>query len=167
MNVAILGRDKLVLQLVDRTLDYFDRLTTFLEKFDHADKCCAHVVVALAEQGLLNEAIKTLNVLLVDNFGQDAKSVGLHHIVIALLDVFAQARDNNEDLILIHLKLFDENVDQASQVLVLAGRHLEKLRYVEEHGAFLELWEVLTLQNSVQVERAKLGCLSFMIERLT
>lgn len=135
------------MQLVDRTLDYFDGLTTFLEKFDHADKCCTHVVVAFAEQGLLNEAIKTLNVLLVDNFGQDAKSVGLHHIVIALLNVFAQARDNNEDLILIHLELFDENVDQASQVLVLAGRHLEKLRYVEEHRAFLELWEVLALQN--------------------
>lgn len=69
-------------------------------------------MIAFADQGLLNKAIETLHVLFVNDLCEDSESVGLNHVVVTLLDIFAQTRDDNEDFILVDFELFDKDVDQ-------------------------------------------------------
>ena len=145
LHVAVRCRDELVLQLIDGALDDLNRLASFLEKLDHADKCRAHVVITLAQQRLLYEPIQTLHVLLVDDLCEDTKCVCLDHVILRLLDVLAQARDDNENFVLVHLKLLDEDIDQATKVLMLGWLHLEELCHVEKHRALLQVRKVLAL----------------------
>jgi hypothetical protein len=46
-------------------------------------------MVAPTQQCLFEEAIETLDVLLVNDLCEDTEGVGFHHIVVRLLDVFA------------------------------------------------------------------------------
>ena len=69
-------------------------------------------MITLGKESLLDKSIKTLHILLVDDLSQDAQRVGLDHVVVALLDVLAQARDDDEHLILIDLELLDEDIDE-------------------------------------------------------
>lgn len=39
-------------------------------------------MVTLVIEGLLNEFLKTLNVLLIDNLGEDTQSICFHNIVV-------------------------------------------------------------------------------------
>ncbi len=50
------------------------------------------------------------------------------------MDVFTEARYNNEDFILIDFQLLDKDIYESSEVLVLRRVHLEQLGDVEEHG---------------------------------
>ena len=152
LHITVLGRDEFFLQLVDRFLNQLNGLGALLEEFDHTDEGSTHVVVRLAQQGLFDEPIETLHVLLVDNLGEDTQGVCLDNIVVRLLDIFVEAGNDNEDLVLVDLKLLDEDIDQATESLVLVRRHREQLRHVEEHGGLFKISEVLALYN----ERARL-----------
>jgi len=90
-------------------------------------------VVTFIVQSLFNELLKTLDVLLINDLGQHAKSVCAHDLVVTLLNVFGQARYNNENLVLFHVQLFNEDVNETTEVLVHVGGHLEQLGDVEEH----------------------------------
>lgn len=58
LDIAVLGRHKFLLELGDGPLDQINRrLTAFFEKFDHADKCRADVLVTTTQEGLLEEAV--------------------------------------------------------------------------------------------------------------
>ena len=76
-------------------------MTALLEELDHGYESGADIVIALGEQSLFDETIKTLHILFVNNFGEDTERVCLDHIVVTLLDVLAKARDDDEDLILV------------------------------------------------------------------
>ena len=71
-------------------------------------------MITLAQESLLDKTIQTLNVLLINDFCQDSESVSLNHVIVTLLDIFGQARDDDKDFVLIDLKLFDEDVHEAS-----------------------------------------------------
>ena len=90
-------------------------------------------MIALTQQSLLDEAVKTLNVLLVNNLGENSERICLDHVVVGLLDILAEAGDDDEHFVLIDLELLDEHVDQAAKILVLLWSHLEKLCHIEEH----------------------------------
>ena len=102
-------------------------------------------MITLTQQRLLDEPIQTLDVLLVDDLCENAKCVSLDHVILRLLDVLAQTRDNNEDFVLVHLELLDENIDQATQVLMLSWLHLEELGHIEKHRTLLQVRKVLSL----------------------
>ena len=48
----------------------------------------------LAEESLLDDFVKTLHILLIDDFGQNSERVCLDHIVLCLLNVFVETRDH-------------------------------------------------------------------------
>lgn len=87
---------------------------------------------AFVIQGLLNEFLESLNILFIDNFGQNSECVSFDYIWISLLDVFAKAWDNDEDLAFRYFKFFNEDVNQSAEVLVLGWVSLEKFSNVEE-----------------------------------
>ena len=74
-----------------------------------------------------------MNVLLVDDLRKSAQRVRTNDIILRLQDVVRQTIDDHEDFSLADFELFDEDVDEAAQVGVLGGWHLEQLRHVEEH----------------------------------
>ena len=90
-------------------------------------------MVTLIHQRLLNELLQTLHVLLINDLSQHSQSICTHDLILGLLDVFREAGNHDEHLIFSHVQLLYEDVDQASQVLVHVGRHLEKFCDVEEH----------------------------------
>ena len=100
------------MKLIDRTLHELNGLASLLEELNHGYEGGAHIVITLGKESLLDKSIKTLHILLVDDLSQDAQRVGLDHVVVALLDVLAQARDDDEHLILIDLELLDEDIDE-------------------------------------------------------
>jgi len=103
---------------------------------------------------LFHEFLKRLNVLLVDDLRQSAQRVRTNDIILRLQDVVRQTIDDHEDFSLADFELFDEDVDEAAQVGVLGGWHLEQLRHVEEHIRLFNLCELFALvqQESDLVE---------------
>lgn len=90
-------------------------------------------MVTLIHQRLLNELLQTLHVLLINDLGQHSQCIRTHDLILGLLDIFREAGNHNENLIFSYVQLLYEDVDQASQVLVHIGRHLEKFGDIEEH----------------------------------
>lgn len=86
-----------------------------------------------------------MNVLLVDDLRQSAQRVRTNDIILRLQDVVRQTIDDHEDFSLADFELFDEDVDEAAQVGVLGGWHLEQLRHVEEHIRLFNLCELFAL----------------------
>jgi len=90
-------------------------------------------VVALAHERLLDELVKGLHIVVVDDLRQHSQRVCFNHIVFSLLDVFGQALNDNEYLVFVGLKLLDEDVDESAEVLMLGWACLEELGHIEEH----------------------------------
>jgi hypothetical protein len=106
-------------------------------------------VVALVNESLSQELLDVLKILFFNNLGQSSKSVSLKHVIISLLNIFGQATNNNENLILINVKLLDEHVHKSSQVLIklvsLRLWNLEKFGDIEKHLTLLVFGKDLTL----------------------
>jgi hypothetical protein len=79
---------------------------------------CAHNVLAFINQGLPQELLNILKVLLVNDFGQNPQSICLEHIIIGQLNVLSQATNDDEHFVFTDIQLLDEHVDQSPQVLV-------------------------------------------------
>lgn len=90
-------------------------------------------MITFIVQCLLNEFLKTLHILFVNNLSENSESVGSYNIIVTLQDVFAQTGDNNEYLVLCDLEFLNENVNQSSEILMHRGRHLEEFSDIEEH----------------------------------
>lgn len=113
------------------------------------DNCGADDVVALVDEGLPQELLDVLDVLLVDDFCQYSERVGLEHVVLRDLHVLRQTADHDEHFVLVDIELLDEYVHQSPQVLVqlvsLRLRDLEELGHIEEQLALLILCEHFAL----------------------
>ena len=62
-------------------------------------------MLTFAEQSLFNEFVQGLNILLINDFCQYSESIGFYHIILSLLDIFAQTWNHDENLIFIYFEL--------------------------------------------------------------
>ena len=102
-------------------------------------------MVALAQEGLLDDLVQTLDILFINDLGEDPEGVCLDHVVFGLLDVLVEAGDDDEDFVFTDFELLDEDVDEAAESLVVTGAHLEELCHIKEHGTLLKIRKVLSL----------------------
>jgi hypothetical protein len=93
-------------------------VATLLVKLNHGDKSRTHDVLTLVHKSLLNEFIQGLDVLIVDDVGQDPEGVSFDHLGISHLDVFTQARNHDKNFLLVDLEFLDEDIDESAEVLV-------------------------------------------------
>ena len=90
-------------------------------------------MVTLVIEGLLDELLETLNVLLINDLREDAERVRPDDLGVALLDVLRQTRDHNEHFVFRDLQFLDEDVNEPSQELVHCRWHLKQLCHIEKH----------------------------------
>ena len=83
-------------------------------QLDHTHESSGHNVIWFVVEGLLNELLKTLNVLFINNLGQNSQRIRFDNFIVTLLYVFAQAGYDYENLILIYFKLFDEDINEST-----------------------------------------------------
>jgi hypothetical protein len=90
-----------------------------------------------------------LEVLLINDFGQNPQSIGLKHIIIGELHILCKATNDDEYFVLADIQLLDQHINESSQVLIqlvsLRLRNLEQLGHIEEKLTFLVFSEYLTL----------------------
>lgn len=91
-------------------------------------------MVRLIVECLFYELFQTLDVLFINNLGEYSESIRFDHVVVTLLDVLAQAGDNNKYFIFIDFQFLDKYIDQSPQIKVHSWGHLEKLGNIEKHG---------------------------------
>jgi len=100
---------------------------------------------ALVHEGLLDELIKRLHVLVVDDVGQHSQSVGFDHFRVSHLDVLAEAGNHDKDLLFIYLQFLNEDVYESPEVLVEGRVGGKQFSDVKEHGALFKVREILAL----------------------
>jgi hypothetical protein len=90
-----------------------------------------------------------LEVLLINDFGQNPQSIGLKHIIIGELHILCKATNDDEYFVLAHVQLLDEHIHQSSQVLIqlvsLRLMNLEQLGHIKEKLTFLVFGKYLAL----------------------
>jgi hypothetical protein len=109
---------KLVLKLIDGLFDHLSGMPSLFPEIDVRNHSCTDNVLALVDKCLSHKLLNILDVLLINNFRENSQSVCLEHIIVDELHIFGEARDYDEHLVLVNMKLFDQNVNESSQVLI-------------------------------------------------
>lgn len=141
LDEAICAVVELILKFVNGLFDGILRAPFLLEQVDVRNYCGGLHVNGLVNQSLSQKLFDVLNILLIDDFGQDSECVGLEHIILSSLNIFLETGYDYEDFIFTNVQFFDENVNKSPQVLVklipLRLRDLEKFGHIEKQSAFI------------------------------
>jgi hypothetical protein len=112
------------LEFVGRLFGNFCRVSFLFVKIDMRNDSSADHVVVFVNQSLSQELLDVLEVLLLNNLGENSESICLEDIVIGELDVLEETRDDNEDFVFADVQFLQQKLSiKSCQPLTLISTY--------------------------------------------
>ena len=79
-------------------------MSGFLEQVNVGHNCSTDYMLTLVDQSLPEELLNVLDVLLINDLGENSQSICLEHVIVSELDILRQTTDHNKYFVFAHIK---------------------------------------------------------------